>query len=364
MVAKATVFAFLFVMLANPAYAAMRAGYDPFCGPPGHPGYPPFRPPGLPGNYGGSYRLPSGAVFSPGQRTGIKPVADSRLKNALRFSTRLFTGAAPESDEALMALKDLGVQTIISVEGAQPDAERAKKLGLRYIHLPLSFEGIPAGRALELAKAVRDFPGPVYIHCSCGVDRSPAAAAVASVLLGDMSPDNAVAAMKTCGVSEGFAGLYGAAASARKASDQTLNELKVQFWEKAEVTPVAKAMATIRKTGARLAAASHAEWKTPAGRADNDSRASARELLGLITTLRNSNEVKRQSDEFRRLLTENRTAVAALAESLEGQKAPPTAQELVDINARFEKVGSSCVSCHVQFRDIKPQELLIGRRGE
>jgi len=363
MVAKATVLVLLSLMLGNPAYAAWRGNFDPFCGPPGHPGYPPFRP-GSSGYNPGSYRLPSGAVFSPGQRTGVRPVADSRLRNALRFSTRLFTGAAPESDEALAALKDLGVQTIISVEGAQPDVERAKKLGLRYLHLPLSFDGIPAGSALELAKAVRDFPGTVYIHCSCGVDRSPAAAAVASVLLGDMSPDNAVAAMKACGVSEGFAGLYAAAASARQAGDRTINALNVQFSEKADVSPMAKTMAAIRKTGARLAAASHAEWKTPAGRASNDSRVSARELLALVTALSGSSEVKRQSDEFRKLLAESHSAVTALADVLDGQKTAPTAQEAADINARFERVGTSCVSCHVQYRDKKPEELLIGRRGQ
>ena len=361
--ARVTVFAFLLLLAGNPACGAMRSGHDPFCAPHNNPAYPNFRLGGGTGNAASS-RVASGAVFAPGQNAGIRPVADSRLKNAWRFSSRLFSGGAPEGDEAFLALRDLGIQTIISVESGPPDVERARKLGIRYIHLPIAHSGFPAGRDLELAKAVRDFAGPIYIHCSCGVDRAPTAAAVASVVLGEMTPDNAVAAMKSAGVQESFAGLYAAASSARKAGDQTLADLKVQFCEKAEVPALAKAMAAIRKAGAHLAAANSAEWKTPAGRADNETRLSARELLTLVNALQGLDEVKRDSDEFRKLLAADQAAVAALAAALQTLKAAPAPQELADLSGKFDQVASSCTACHVEFRDKKREELTIGRRGE
>ena len=39
-------------------------------------------------------------------------------------------------------------------------SQLAKKYGMRYVHLPHGYDGIPEERIAELAKAVRDLPQP------------------------------------------------------------------------------------------------------------------------------------------------------------------------------------------------------------
>src|SRR5262245_58106552 len=134
-----------------------------------------------------------------GRQTPSPPIADDRpyqptkvaaahLPNAYQIHAKVISGGLPEGDTAFQELADLGVKTIISVDGATPDIETAKKHGLRYVHLPHGYDGIPRSRANELAKAVRDLPGPIYIHCHHGKHRSPAAATVACVAAGLVDP--------------------------------------------------------------------------------------------------------------------------------------------------------------------------------
>src|SRR5581483_3702797 len=71
------------------------------------------------------------------------------LKNAHRLTDRVLSGAQPEANVAFRELAALGVKTVISVDGAAPDVASAHKAGLRYVHLPIGYDGIPAARALE-----------------------------------------------------------------------------------------------------------------------------------------------------------------------------------------------------------------------
>lgn len=100
------------------------------------------------------------------------------LHNVFRITDKLLSGSVPEGDLGFQTLQKLGVKTIITVDGAKPDVERAKKFSMRYVHLPIGYDGVPADQGLRLAKAVRDLPGLIYMHCHHGKHRSPAAAVV------------------------------------------------------------------------------------------------------------------------------------------------------------------------------------------
>ena len=84
-------------------------------------------------------------------------------------------------------------------DGARPDVQLAEKFGLRYVHLPHGYNGISESRAAELAKAVRDLDGPIYIHCHHGKHRSPTAATVACVANGMLDPLTATSVLKFAG---------------------------------------------------------------------------------------------------------------------------------------------------------------------
>jgi protein tyrosine phosphatase (PTP) superfamily phosphohydrolase (DUF442 family) len=123
------------------------------------------------------------------------------LPNPWQIHPQVISGGLPEGDEAFRALADLGVKTLISVDGARPDVALAKKHGLRYVHLPHGYDGVPEERMQELAKAVRDLPGPIYIHCHHGKHRSPTAAAVACVGAGLLDASAAAPFLQAAGTS-------------------------------------------------------------------------------------------------------------------------------------------------------------------
>src|SRR5512134_2416916 len=82
-------------------------------------------------------------------------VPSVHLHNLFRATTNVFSGSSPEGDAAFRELIRLGVKTVISVDGAQPDVEAARKHGLRYIHLPIGYDGVPTNRIAELVKAAQ-----------------------------------------------------------------------------------------------------------------------------------------------------------------------------------------------------------------
>src|SRR5690606_19020075 len=82
-----------------------------------------------------------------------------------------------------------------------------------------------------IARAIRDLPGPVYIHCHHGKHRGPAAAAAAAVNLGLVSPAEAVAFMKTAGTADSYAGLYACVMEADAATKTELDAAPSDFPE-------------------------------------------------------------------------------------------------------------------------------------
>src|SRR5947209_839442 len=62
------------------------------------------------------------------------------LHNVFRLTDKLYSGSSPDGDEGFASLQRLGVKTVISVDGARPDVERAHQFGMRYIHLPIGYD--------------------------------------------------------------------------------------------------------------------------------------------------------------------------------------------------------------------------------
>ena len=64
-------------------------------------------------------------------------------------------GAEPHEDVAFAELAELGVRTVVSVDGAKPQADAARHHGLRYVHIPIGYDGVSeeAGQVTCQARA-------------------------------------------------------------------------------------------------------------------------------------------------------------------------------------------------------------------
>ena len=197
-------------------------------------------------------------------------LAAKHLPNPVRIHERVISGGLPEGEPAFAELRNLGVRTIISVNGAKPDVALAARFGLRYVHLPHGYDGIPPARVQELAKAVLELEGPIYIHCHHGKHRSPAAAAVACVASGLTPPNSAMSILELAGTSPKYRGLFEAVEHSQPLAPEFLHGLQVDYTEIAELPPLAEAMVVLEQFHGRVAAIAQAGWRAPAEHPDLD----------------------------------------------------------------------------------------------
>jgi protein tyrosine phosphatase (PTP) superfamily phosphohydrolase (DUF442 family) len=264
---------------------------------------------------------------------------------------KVISGGLPEGDEAFQELERLGVKTVISVDGAKPDVAIAKKYGMRYVHLPHGYDGIPDARVQDLAKAVHDLPGPIYIHCHHGKHRSPAAAAVACVATGLLDAADALRVLKAAGTSKNYRGLYQSAESARRIDEAKLSALKADFPETAHLPPMAEAMVAIEHTHDHLKSIAAANWKSPPSHPDLDPAHEALLLREHFTELLRTDSTKREPPQFAELAKQGESAATELEALLRQPVASPK-----EATKALEKVTQNCTTCHQAFRDIPLRE--------
>jgi protein tyrosine phosphatase (PTP) superfamily phosphohydrolase (DUF442 family) len=272
------------------------------------------------------------------------PVHRPGLENAYWLTDSVLSGAQPEGEAAFRELAALGVKTVISVDGAKPDVEAARKAGLRYVHLPIGYDGVPKERALELAKAIEELDGPVYVHCHHGQHRGPAAAVVACVVAGKMDNARAVEKMKTMGTGPQYLGLWASAREAAKADPATLRNLQVDYRETAPIPPLAEAMVGVDGVFERLQLCGKAGWKAPAEHPDVDPPHEALRLREIFTEILRTEDCRARPDEFRRMMEAARAASERLEKGLRnGEPADPA----------WTALRQSCADCHKPYRNTR-----------
>lgn len=283
----------------------------------------------------------------PQEPTSVSRIETKYLKNVIAVTGKIISGGQPEKAESFAELRDLGIKTIVSVDGLKPDAVTAKKFGMRYVHLPNGYDGITAQRVLELAKAFRDLPGPIYIHCHHGKHRSPAAAASACVTLGLLTPQQASQSLKLAGTNPGFQGLFKAVEEATPASNPVLDSVQVDFLEVSPVPPMAEMMVAIDQVFSRLVDAKKQNWT------QLDSNATdALMLKEHYVEAGRLDETKAQPAPFTKLLLEGTTLIDSL--EMELRRASSSEDSSVSRSQSTQllsHIESNCVRCHEQFRN-------------
>jgi len=285
---------------------------------------------------------------------GGKPVDMPGLHNVIHVADRLFSGGVPEGDAGFDSLKKLGIKTILSVDGARPEVARAKQSGMRYVHLPIGYDGVSQEQALKLAKAVRDLPGPVYLHCHHGKHRSPAAAAAIRICLDEQcTVAQAVEIMKRAGTDPHYAGLFAAPKNLRRLTERELDQASANFPEVAKIALFAEAMVQIDHRCENLVAVRKAGWNSPKDKPDLDPPHEALQLVEHFREIARQPAAQQRPADFRRWLADGERVSAELEKTLRIDKG-----KTVDGRAAekaFLAMRSVCSQCHAKYRDV-PQD--------
>jgi len=280
------------------------------------------------------------------EQAPIQPLNSPDLHNAFRVSDRIYSGSSPDSDAGFAALKDLGIKTIISVDGAKPDIERARKHGMTYVHLPFGYDGIPRERLVALVKA-SELPGSIYVHCHHGKHRGPAAVA-AIQLCTDPTWDRAKAEewLRLAGTDPKYAGLVGLPKALVPPTQDELDKAASTFSEYAAVPDLARLMVEVDSRWDHLRIVKAAGWKATKEHPDIDPAHEALQLVELYREARRLTSIGHRGEIFRMMLSEAEAAATDLESALRAQP--------LDVNRAakaFEQSASACTSCHTQFRD-------------
>lgn len=263
------------------------------------------------------------------------------LLNVVQVTDSLFSGSEPHGAEGFASLAGLGIRTIISVDGARPDVETAREQGMKYVHVPIGYDGVPPPAAAALARAVRECPSPIYVHCHHGKHRGPAAAAVACRAAGSLDPATAVQFLTLAGTGKEYAGLWRDVTEVALPTDGTpLPELV----EIARVNSLASAMAGLDRHWDNLKLCRDAGWTS---HPEHSDLLPEHEVLlvreGLREAIRTT-PPDRFDEQFHQWLTAAESQAGRLEKHLKRQEYRPAAE----IVWQLEK---SCKQCHANYRN-------------
>ncbi|MEK7781413.1 MAG: sulfur transferase domain-containing protein [Verrucomicrobiota bacterium] len=268
----------------------------------------------------------------------------SGVHNAFRATEKIYSGSQPEGDEAFAAIAKLGVKTIISVDGSKPDIAAARKHGLRYIHLPYGYDGVPTNRIVELAKAAASDAGPFFVHCHHGKHRGPAAVAVMCEATAGWTTNRAETWLREAGTASDYPGLYRAAREFQMPSAAELAAVK-ELPEVAQSSSLVEAMVAIDGHFEHLKLAQKAGWKQPPGHADISPAHEATLLWEQFREIARLNNTMKRPEDYRTKLAEAEQLTETLRRLLR------ESADAIAIDAAFKKIGLNCAACHKPYRN-------------
>jgi protein tyrosine phosphatase (PTP) superfamily phosphohydrolase (DUF442 family) len=273
------------------------------------------------------------------------PIAEPGLPHAFRVSDRIYSGGSPEGDAGFADLERLGVKTIISVDGALPEVETAKRHGIRYIHLPVGYDRISRERVLELTKAAESCDGPIYVHCHHGTHRGPTAVAAIQMSLDpNWDAERAEAWLKLVGTDRKYVELWSLPRTLIRPTAAEVERVPVNFSSAAPVGDITRLMVDVDATFDHLKLAKAAGWTTPKGHPDIDPPHEALLLVEHFRETARLESAQKRGTEFIGLLKQAEATAGELESTLRDRNSESAAKT-------FDRLAATCGSCHQRFRD-------------
>ncbi len=271
--------------------------------------------------------------------TAPESIPSPSLERLFRVATRVYSGSSPSEDSDFAQLKSLGITTIVSVDGARPDVDRARRHGLRYVHVPIGYDKITAERGAQLVKAAAMEPGPLYVHCHHGQHRGPAAAAVMCLATEGWTTGDALSWLHRAGTSSNYPGLYRSIVEFKPVDAPTLAAVPT-LPEIAETSSLVDSMVAADSHLEHLGAAAKTGWKGVPGHPDLEPR---HETTLLWEILR---ELGRQPSAYQELMVKSERSAEALRAALAG----PSVQ-VGEADAALRALERTCAACHKAHRN-------------
>lgn len=280
-----------------------------------------------------------------------KPLVAEPLHNVFKLSANIYTGSEPTAMPGLKAVKELGVKTIISVDGKGPDIEDAMKLGMRYVHIPTQYKGLTGEQVDHLAKTFRELEGPFYVHCFHGRHRGPAGAAIGRIVLDDVPREQAIAEMRQySGTSKKYEGLYRSVATRAIPTAKETLALDYDFPPIEVLQGVPGAMVPIARAHDFLEILAGLDWAEDADNPDIDAYNEARILNEAFAAGPTFADYQDQPEDFRAMWA---SAVQASADMTEQLRLFNNGDAAMGAAAKesFKVVQKSCSDCHSIYRN-------------
>ena len=279
-----------------------------------------------------------------------KPLEFPGLHQVVAYVPGIWSGAAPEGEFAFESLRRLGVRTIVSVDGAAPEVDLARAEGIRYVHLPIGYDGMSRDRTLEIARAIRDLPGPVYVHCHHGKHRSAAAVGAAAVTLGLADAATMRSRMEVSGTAPSYTGLFRCVETATVVPAAAIDVADGTFPPIAATPDLVKAMVEIDLAFEHLKDIEKAGWTVPPEHPDLVPAAETGRLADLLRNLAKDPAVAKDPPDH----AERYPRISAEASELEGALLRRDREGGVDpaeLSRMLKGIAASCKECHVRYRD-------------
>lgn len=274
-----------------------------------------------------------------------QPIKLPGIENAFRVTPQIIAGSQPQDGDAFAALAKAGVKTIISVDGQRPWVEEAKKYGMRYVHLPVGYDGIPLARIAELTRAAAPGAGKLFVHCHHGKHRGPAAVAVICEAITHWTPAQAEAWLRQAGTADDYPGLYRAVREFRAPTAEQLAAVGA-FPEIARTPALVDAMVAMNEHLDHLKAQQRAGWSAVSENPDRHPAHIATLLHEQLRELARTDDTAKRPADFRRLLADSEHAAAALRESLRVLRFDSAV-----IDRALKQTEQSCTACHKAHRN-------------
>ncbi|MAD79155.1 MAG: hypothetical protein CMJ51_07290 [Planctomycetaceae bacterium] len=281
--------------------------------------------------------------------SALVPVAAPGLRNLVSYHADVISGSAPLGTEGFDTLASFGVRTVVSVDGATPDVEAARARGMRYIHLPVGYDGFDEERRLHLTRAVLDGldSGPVYIHCHHGLHRSAGAAAAVAVGAGWSTPEEAIGRMRVSGTSPRYRGLYLCAAESTPIDPSRIESVDPDFPEVHRPDDFVQMMVEMDLALEHLESIAEAGWRTPEAHPDLVPAAEAGRLADLLRLASEGTRASRESDaDFSGWLARQSGQVAGIEARLLVADV-----DVLALDRSLAAIRGSCIGCHAVHRD-------------